>query len=110
MYIKNWKDKLFTLGLLAVLLAAYLLLKIPCPTMRFLNIPCPCCGMTRAWLRVLRWDIPGAFSMHGMFWSVPLLIVYYLFDGKLFKKKWLDRSVHILLAVGFTFNWIVHLL
>ena len=110
MEIKNRKDKLFTLALLAVLLGIYLLLSIPCPIQKFLHFPCPGCGMTRAWLCVLRLDFGGAFRMHSMFWSVPLLIVYYLFDGRLFRCKWIDRVILCLIALGFVVNWIIHLI
>lgn len=108
--IRNWKDKLLTLGILAVVLAFYLVVKPPCPMLYYLHIPCPCCGMTRAWLCFLRMDLTGAFTMHGMFWSVPILLVYYLFDGKLFPKRWLNHCIPILIAVGFSVNWIYHLL
>ena len=101
MYIKNWKDKLFTLGLLAVLLAAYLLLKIPCPTMRFLNIPCPGCGMTRAWQAVLRLELKTAFAAHPMFWSVPVLALFAFYDGRLFKNRRVNAWVLWLLLGTF---------
>lgn len=108
--IKNPKDKFFTLCLLAAVLGVYLLLKIPCPTQHFLHLPCPSCGMTRAWLAILRGDLHTAFRMHGMFWSVPLLGLYYLYDGKLFRNKWADGTVLTLLALGFAANWIYHLI
>ena len=107
--IKNLKDKLFTLFLLVVVVAAYLLLKLPCPMQHFLHFPCPGCGMTRAWLSLLRGDVAEAFRFHTMFWSVPLLILYYLYDGKLFRNKWADSSVLILIALGFALNWILQL-
>ena len=42
-----------------------------------------------------------------MFWSVPLLLLYYIFDWKLFKIKWLDSMMLILIGAGFLINWIV---
>lgn len=110
MRIKNPKDKLLTIGLLAATLAAYILLKIPCPTWHFFQIPCPSCGMTRAWLRILQLDLPGAFRMHIMFWSVPLLVLYYLFDGKLLPGKHTDRVILALIGLGFAANWILRLI
>jgi len=41
-----------------------------------------------------------------MFWSVPLLGVYYLTDGRLFKKRWIDYTILIAIAVGFAANWV----
>ena len=107
--IKNWKNKLFTGALLIACLAIYLLFQIPCPFLYFLHIPCLGCGMTRAYIRLLHLDIAGAFAMHAMFWSVPVLGLYYLFDWQLFKNKWVDHIVLILLGLGFLLNWIVHL-
>lgn len=109
MRIKNPKDKVLTLALLAVVLAAYVLLEIPCPTWHFFRIPCPSCGMTRAWIRFLQLDVIGALRMHIMFWSIPLLVLYYLFDGKLLPGKHTDRLILILIGVGFAVNWILRL-
>lgn len=108
MKIHNPKDKMLTLVLLAAVLGAYLLLRIPCPVQHFLHIPCPCCGMTRAWRLVLQGDFAAAFQMHGMFWSVPLLMVLYIFDCKIFPKKWLNDILLYSLALGFGINWILH--
>ena len=110
MRIQNWKDKLWTLGVATVVLLGYWILKFNCPMLWLLKIPCPCCGMTRAWRCVLELDFAGAFRMHGMFWSVPLLVLYYWFDGKLLGKRWADHTVLILLALGFGVNWIFHLI
>ena len=108
--INNWKDKLWTFGIFALVMIFYLVVKPTCPMLRYLHIPCPCCGMTRAWFCVLRMDLAGAIQMHGMFWSVPVLVLYYLFDGKVFSKPWLDRLVLILIAMGFFINWIWNLI
>ncbi|MBQ9838748.1 MAG: DUF2752 domain-containing protein [Oscillospiraceae bacterium] len=110
MQIKNPKDKLLTLAILAGALVLYVLLKIPCPTWYFLHIPCPCCGMTRAWLRLLQLDFSGAFRMHGMFWSVPYLLLHYLFDGKLLPGKYTDKILLAMIGLGFAVNWILRLI
>ena len=110
MKIRDWKNKLFTIALFALILVGYLILKPTCPMLWLLHIPCPGCGMTRAWLRVLELDFAGAFQMHGMFWSVPLLGFYYLYDWKLFRNRWVDHSILILISLGFAVNWIFHLL
>ena len=108
--INNPKDKLFTLALLVAVLGLYLLLKLPCPIQYFLQFPCPGCGMTRAWLSLLWGEFALAFRMHAMFWSVPILGLYYLRDGKLFQNKWADGILLTLLAAGFAANWIYHLI
>jgi len=108
--ITNLKDKLFTCALLALCLALYWALQLPCPMLRFAGIPCPGCGMSRAYLRLLRLDVRGAFEMHSMFWAIPLLLAYYLFDGRLFRNRLLNNSLLSLICAGFLVHWLVQLL
>lgn len=109
MKINNLKDKLITCGIFAVCLALYRLLHIPCPMQFFLHIPCPGCGMTRAFIHLLQLDFAGAFRLHPMFWSVPILGLFYFTDGHLFQQKWLNRAVLILIAAGFFINWMLQI-
>ena len=109
MKILNWKDKLLTCIIFLVCLAGYRLLDIQCLIKPLLGIPCPGCGMTRAYIRVLHLDFAGAFRFHPMFWAMPILFTYYLFDGKLIKNKWVDNGILILIGVGFLVNWIIQL-
>ncbi len=107
--INNLRDKLITCVILVVVLAVFKLFDIPCVFNLLFKIPCPSCGMTRAYINLLHFDIMGAFCMHPMFWSVPVLLVYYFADWKLFKIKWLDNAVLILIGAGFLINWIVEI-
>lgn len=103
------KKILFTAFYLALLFVLYKL-GASCIFLRFLHIPCPGCGMTRALISVLHFDFSGAFGYHFMFWTAPVLYLYFLFDGKLFKNKKLNKTVFILIAVGFGINWIFKIL
>lgn len=49
-----------------------------------LGIPCPTCGMTRAYMALLHGDWKAAFHFHPLFWLVPLLIYSILYSKKLF--------------------------
>ena len=80
-------------------------MEIGCIFLRFLHIPCPGCGMTRAWLSALSLDFASAFMHHFMFWSAPLLYLWFLFDGKLFKNRKINKAVFVLIALGFAANW-----
>ena len=82
---------------------------ISCIFIELFGIRCIGCGMTRALLCALRFDFASAFNYHAMFWSVPVLFLYFLFDGNLFKNKAVNRAVFIVIAVGFIINWIVKL-
>jgi len=55
------------------------LLGITCPIKFLTGISCPGCGMTRAWLSLLRLDLAGAVAYHPLFWlPVPALALYVL--------------------------------
>lgn len=102
---KDLKEKiLITILYLFIILLAYHL-NFSCVYRQFLNIPCPGCGMTRACLSVLKFDFVKAFNFHPMFWSVPILYLYFLFDGNLFKNKKINMIVFGLIVMGFLTNW-----
>lgn len=93
--------------------AAYLILvgvlsyfSVPCLFKTFFGIPCPGCGMTRAYLSLLHLDFAAAFSFHPMFWSVPILYLYILYDGRLFKNKRLNTGVLLAIGLGFLASYI----
>lgn len=79
---------------------------VPCIFQTLFSIPCPGCGMTRAYLSLLHLDFAAAFSFHPMFWSVPILYLYVLYDGKLFLNKRLNMGVLIAIGVGFLLSYI----
>ena len=62
--------------------------------------------MTRACLAALRLDFMTAFSFHPMFWSMPLLYLYFLTDNGVFRKKWINRLVLSVIAFGFLVTWV----
>lgn len=50
---------------------------IGCPIRRFFGVPCPGCGMGRAYLALCRGDIHAAFAYHPLFWlAIPLLFLF----------------------------------
>ena len=55
------------------LTAAYYFGNSLCPVYNFVGIPCPSCGMTRAWSFALRGRLGEAFTYHPMFWIVIFL-------------------------------------
>ena len=74
-----------------------------------LGIPCPGCGMTRAVRAALRFDFATAFSYHPMFWSLPILYLGFLCDGKVFSKRNLNILLWSLLGGGFLLQWFIRL-
>lgn len=110
MRIKQLKNSLILTAVYIAVLLVFWLLRIPCLFEYFFGIPCPGCGMSRAVFSVLKLDFAAAFSYHPMFWSLPILYLYFLYNGKLFDKKYLDYGILILIALGFLINWIANLL
>ena len=91
--ILSLKWKLIVSACLAAVLAVAYLLRSPCPFYSAFHLPCITCGMTHAYLALLRLDIVGAFGYHPMFWSIPVLYAFFLLDGRVFKRTWLNRAV-----------------
>ncbi len=66
--------------------------------------------MTRAVIALLSLDFKTAIYYHPMVFSLPILFLYFLFDGNLFKNKVLNRVVIAAIFVGFLVNWAINLL
>jgi hypothetical protein len=45
----------------------------------FFGIPCPGCGLTRAYLSFFTGDFSAAFFYHPLFWTIPAVILPVLF-------------------------------
>ena len=108
--VKNLKWKIPLFGLYGALLLVWHWLRLPCLWRSITGVICPGCGMSRAWLALLRLDLAGAFSLHPMFWSVPLLVLYVLYDGQLFRNKWVNYGLLGLILGGFAVSYIVRLI
>ena len=68
-----------------------------CLFINIFGIPCPACGITRAYISLLRFDIREAFRWHPLFWCVPFFLfgvkrkkIFYLL-GSLFFLVWIVR-------------------
>ena len=68
-----------------------------CPFLRILHIPCPCCGVTRAWLSFFRGDIQTAFAYHALFPLLPLFLWLCLHRDARFLQKLIGRRSRKLL-------------
>ena len=77
---------LFYLGLEA--------LGITCPILFLTGISCAGCGMSRAWMALLRLDVSAAFQYHPLFWlPVPAGIA-------LLCRRWIPRRVGKVLLIA----------
>lgn len=105
-FIKNHKTGL---TILFALLVASVLVRISggCLVYRVFHVECLSCGMFHACLSALKLDFNRAFHLHPMFWSAPILALYVVFEGKLFKKKWLNIAVISFIVIGFIVQYIL---
>lgn len=104
----KWKSVFFVLY--GCLLVLWLWLELPCVIRYLTGWICPGCGMSRAWLALLRLDVGSAFFYHPMFWSVPLLVLYILYDGYLFRNRLLNNWILGTLLGGFVLCYIIRLI
>ena len=108
--IKNIGEKLAVIPLLGLLYAVMYFMDTTCIVKSIVGYPCPGCGMTRALISALHLDFSSAFALHPMFWSVPVLVLYFLYDGRPINNKKLNYGILIAIGTGFLFNWIARLI
>ncbi len=100
---------LLATGLVLYFTVSYLVLNyfgITCVFQFFLGIPCPGCGMTRAMFSALRLDFGGAFRYHPLFFCLPYVFIYILFDLKGKVHKYILLGIGVLAIV----NWLLNVI
>ncbi|NBJ93625.1 DUF2752 domain-containing protein [Parablautia muri] len=88
---KRRKELLNILPAVAAVIIVYALftvLGIGCPVKFVTGISCMGCGMTRAWLAVLRLDFKSAFYYHPAFWLPPFVIIFLFLKNKINIKNY----------------------
>ncbi len=93
----------------AILILGWFTVGIPCPFKLIFQNPCPFCGMTRAFVSLVHLDFSSAFEYNGMVWSLPILYLLFLYDGKIFKNKFANIAVLFVISTGFIINWLLKL-
>ncbi|MBO5409572.1 MAG: DUF2752 domain-containing protein [Clostridia bacterium] len=79
---------------------------ISCVFLEFFKIPCPGCGMTRAFLCLLKGDFSGAAAYNVTIFFLPYVVVYLLFE--------LRHRIHRYLLLGIAavamINWMIKII
>ncbi len=84
---------------------------ILCPVYAITGVPCPTCGMSRAWFRFFDGEVADAFAWHPLFLLVlfvPLLFfLYRRKDGTI--RKWI-KNLGIVLLILLIAVWLWRML
>lgn len=84
---KEFFNLLWAIAAVLLVYGIFTVLGIGCPIKFITGISCMGCGMTRAWLSVLRLDFKSAFYYHPGFFLPPLvIIILYLKNKKIIKN------------------------
>ncbi len=81
-----------------------------CPIRMITGIPCPACGMTRAWLSVIQLNFHEAISYHPLFWMGPPLLFFAIHKNSRLFRRIPIRVQNIILATGGTALFITYLI
>ncbi len=55
-----------------------LIFDIGCPIRRVIRVPCPACGISRAWYHALRLEFRRAFEYHPLFFFIPVFVLFFI--------------------------------
>lgn len=92
-------NKRLFLSHILLLAALCALILLGCPVYRITGLPCPCCGVTRAWLCFLTGDFPGAFAYNAFFLLIPGVVLLFAHRNRM-PSRWRKPADISLLALG----------
>ncbi len=85
---------------IVLLILVAMLLMYECPTRKFFGFTCPGCGITTAYVSLLKLDFQQAFSYHPLFFTVAPSILYLAHRNKL-KHRLGTKAEYILFSLLF---------
>ncbi|MBN1623217.1 MAG: DUF2752 domain-containing protein [Clostridia bacterium] len=88
----------FFLAILVIVLFLLLASVDLCLFRRLTGLPCPSCGMTRAYISLFKGNIANAFFMHPLFPLVPVIMILLIVSR--YRKKHFTKTY---IALGFIF-------
>ena len=105
--IRNFKNKLLIIPFFIIMYILLYLFDTTCLIKKLTTIPCPGCGLSRAFFSFFSFNFKDAFSYHPLFWLIPILFLFYLYDGRMFKNKILNYIFLITILTSFIICWII---
>ena len=91
---------------LGVLLLAIVIRGNACILKNITGLPCPSCGLTRAYYAVLGGDIKTAFFCHPLFWAVPFIFIF----AANYKKVKYNKLILLFILAVFLAVYIVRMI
>lgn len=74
------------------------------------NVPCPSCGMSRAFLSLMLFDIKAAFHFHPLFWIFPLTVALSVCCVLIKSKRKLFAVLIALCIAAYLITWVIRLI
>lgn len=98
MHSKRRKSERMILQYCGILLALGVLILTGCPIRRLFGVPCPGCGLTRAWVCFLKGQWEPAMEYHPLFLAAPAVLFLALYGGPP-RKESFGRLRQLLLMI-----------
>jgi len=76
---------------------------LPCPSVRFLGVSCPGCGMQRSFIALLKGDLAGSWHYHPATIPMFLLILLLLLHLR-FRYRWGAKALVFMQALVAAFS------
>ena len=82
---------------------------VGCMFRYLLGIRCAGCGLTRAYISLFKLDFISAFEYHSLFWTIPPLYLYFLYDGHILGKT-PDTCILCGIFIALFVRWLILLI
>ena len=85
-YKRNSHRRIEVITSVAAVVVLYVILEsfgVTCPIKYITGISCAGCGMSRAWISLLHFNIHDAFMYHPLFFLPPIVVIVMLLKSKI---------------------------
>lgn len=106
--LKKHKDFICLVGTIVFIYIIFDFVGIGCPIKFVTGISCLGCGMTRAWLSVLKFDFAAAFHFHPLFLLPPIAVIVYFLKSKINLKIY--KIIMLTMVIAFITIYLYRLL
>ena len=91
--MKNWKTLFFVFEGIVLYVFLYYHISIPCFFKLLFSVPCPGCGMTRAFREIFNFHFISAFSFNIL--AIPLFLYLLFFNILLFYDIFFKKNISL---------------